>query len=172
MASSEKNLSLYNMDEMPDGKDLSIGIVVSDWNHEITFALYQGAMETLEMHGVSEDNIRTVQVPGSFELPAAAKLLLANQKYDAIICLGCVIKGETKHDEYINQSVALALQQLAILSNVPCVFGVLTPNTVEQAKARAGGEHGNKGVEAAQTALRMANLKKTLRSTEKKGIGF
>lgn len=171
MASSLKNLSEYNEDNIPSGKDKTFGIVVSDWNRHITHALYEGCVEALKKHDVAETNIHIVQVPGAFELPAGAKMLAGYHKLDAVICLGCVIKGETSHDEYINQSVANGLMTLGLASGIPCIFGVLTPNTEEQAKERAGGKYGNKGVEAAVSALRMANLRSSLKST-KSSIGF
>jgi len=171
MSSSHKNLSSYDSSTLPSAEDMSFGIVVSEWNTEITHALYEGCYETLIGHGVKEENIHTTQVPGSFELPLGAKLLSANKKVDALICLGCVIKGETPHNEYINRSVASALSQLSLVNNKPYVFGLLTPNSLEQAQDRAGGKHGNKGVEAAITAIRMAALKKELGEAQKK-IGF
>ncbi len=171
MASAKKNLSAYDEASIPSGEGISVGIVVSDWNAEITHALYEGCFDTLVKHGVKEDKIYTEQVPGTFELPTAAKIVLAHHHPDAVICIGCVIKGETKHDEYINNAVSTALANLGMVSGKPVIFGVLTPNTDEQAKDRAGGKHGNKGVEAAVTALRMAALKKKLNSA-KKTIGF
>lgn len=171
MASALKNLSKYNPEDIPDSKELCLGIVVSDWNEDITHALYEGCFDTLIKHGVEEKNIHTVQVPGSFELSAGAKLIASNKKLDAVICLGCVIKGETAHNEYINQAVATGLTTLSVMTGKPFIFGLLTPNDHEQAKDRAGGKHGNKGVEAAVTALRMAHLKQTL-SNPPKGIGF
>ncbi len=162
MASALKNLSAYNDENIPDAEKFKFGIVVSEWNTRITHALYQGCFETLVKHGASEENIQTIQVPGSFELTAGAKILADAQRFDAIICLGCVIKGETKHDEYINHAVATGLTGLSIAIGTPCIFGVLTPNTMEQALDRAGGKHGNKGVEAAVTAIRMASLRKTV----------
>lgn len=171
MASALKNLSTYNEDNIPNGKDLNIGIVVADWNAHITHALFEGCYDTLIKHGVEEQNIKTVQVPGTFELPTGAKLLLASKSYDAVICIGCVIKGETKHDEYINNAVAQGLVNLSIMSSKPVIFGVLTPNDEQQALDRAGGKYGNKGVEAAVTALRMAVLPKELK-TVKSTIGF
>lgn len=173
MASALKNLSTYDASTIPDASKKKFGIVVAEWNAEITHALYQGCVETLLAHGAQEDQIFTVQVPGTYELPAAASLLIKQTKPDAVVCIGCVIKGDTSHNEYINHSVALALQQLSIGSSIPCIFGVLTPNTWEQAKERAGGVHGNKGVEAAVTALRMSVIKDTLNSIQgKKSIGF
>ena len=171
MASALKNLSSYDETSIPDGKDFSIGIVVADWNAHITHALYNGCFDTLIEHHVKEENIKTIQVPGTFELPTGAKLLLASKSYDAVICIGCVIKGETKHDEYINNSVAQGLVNLGIMSSKPVIFGVLTPNDEQQALDRAGGKHGNKGVEAAVTALRMAALQRSLKTT-KSSIGF
>lgn len=171
MASALKNLSTYQPEDIPDSKELSIGIVVSDWNTEITHTLYQGCFDTLTKHGVLENNIHTVQVPGSFELPAGAKILASNKKLDAVVCLGCVIKGETTHNEYINQAVATGLTTLSVMTSKPFIFGLLTPNDEQQAKDRAGGKHGNKGIEAAVTALRMAHLKEEI-SNSPKGIGF
>lgn len=171
MASALKNLSDYEESNMPSAEELSFGIVVSQWNPTITHALYQGCYDTLIKHGAKEENIHTAQVPGSFELPLGAKLLYAHQKLDAIICLGCVIKGETRHNEYINIAVAHGLTSLSIASSKPFIFGVLTPDSEQQALDRAGGKHGNKGIEAAQTAIRMAHLRSEI-SNEKKKIGF
>ncbi len=171
MASSLKNLSTYDESNLPSAAGLSFGIVVSDWNTDITHVLYQGCLDTLLKHGVAEDDIRTAQVPGSFELPVGAKIMAGVKRFDAIICLGCVIKGETQHDEYINNAVATGLTNLSIASGIPCIFGVLTPNNHEQALERAGGKHGNKGVEAAVTAIRMASLRKELAKPTAK-IGY
>ncbi|MCB0520009.1 MAG: 6,7-dimethyl-8-ribityllumazine synthase [Lewinellaceae bacterium] len=171
MASALKNLSTYDDSNIPSAEPFTFGIVVSEWNTHITHALYEGCFATLTNHGAKAENIRTVQVPGSFELPAAAKMLAASKRFDAIICLGCVIKGETRHDEYINQAVATGLTGLSIASGIPFIFGLLTANYEQQAKDRAGGRHGNKGVEAAVTAIRMAALRKEL-SQPSKSIGF
>ena len=168
---SKKNLSPYTDADIPEGKPFTMGVVVSEWNADITHALYEGCRTTLLKHGVMEENIHTVQVPGSFELPAGAKILAGSRRFDAIICLGCVIKGETRHDEYINIAVANGLTTLSLASGIPCIFGVLTPDNYEQAQDRAGGKHGNKGVEAAVTALRMAALRKQLATPGGK-IGF
>ncbi len=150
---------------------MKFGVAVSDWNADITHALYRGCLKTLIKHGVKEENIHTVQVPGTFELPVAAKMLAGSKRLNAVICIGAVIKGETKHDEYINNAVANGLTTLSIASGIPCIFGVLTPNDHQQAVDRAGGKHGNKGVEAAVTAIRMAALRKELSLPDKK-IGF
>lgn len=171
MASANKNLSQYDESNIPSAEDLSFGIVVSEWNHEVTHKLYEGCLETLIKHGAKEDNIYFAQVPGSFELPVGGKILASRHRMDAVVCIGCVIKGETSHNEYINQSVATGLTNLSIASGIPFIFGVLTPNTQEQALDRAGGKHGNKGVEAAVTAIRMAAFKKELGKTKQR-IGF
>jgi 6,7-dimethyl-8-ribityllumazine synthase len=171
MSSALKNLSSYSPEEIPNGKEFEIGIVVSEWNTEITHALANGCLETLHLHGVPAKNIKLIHVPGAFELPAGAKILITQNKYDSVICLGCVIKGDTNHDEYINSAVANGLTQLSLLSSTPCIFGLLTVNSLEQAQDRAGGKHGNKGTEAAVTALKMADLKKNLLGSKAK-IGF
>ena len=124
-----------------------------------------------EKVSVKEKNIHLERVPGTYELAVGARLIMANSKVDAVICLGCVIKGETNHNEYINHATANALNMLSVQSAIPCIFGVLTPNTIEQARDRAGGRHGNKGVEAAVTALHMAQLRRS-RSRQDKNIGF
>ncbi len=171
MASALKNLSAYDASSMPSAAEMSFGIVVADWNAHITHALYQACVETLLQHGAPEDNIHTLQVPGSFELPSAARMLIGAEKVDAVVALGCVIQGETKHNEYISHAVANGLVQLSMASGIPCIFGVLTPNNEQQALERAGGLHGNKGVEAAVTAIRMAAIKKSL-GLAKNRIGF
>lgn len=172
MASARKNLSEYDADNVPDATELTFGIVVSEWNKDITHTLYEGCYDTLTEHGAAADNIHTLQVPGTFELPVAARILAGREKVDAVICLGCVIKGETDHDVYINTSVAQGLVNLGIASGKPYIFGVLTPNTHQQALDRAGGKHGNKGIEAAVTAIRMAALAKANKSGGKGNIGF
>jgi len=171
MASTLKNLSKYDADNLPDASEMKFGIVVSDWNERITHALYDGCIDSLCKHGAKEENIFTMQVPGAFELPFGAKTLLGQQKLDAVICLGCVIKGETRHDEYINTAVANGVMNLGLASSRPVIFGLLTPNDEQQALDRAGGKHGNKGVEAAITAIRMAALK-SVKVEAKKQIGF
>lgn len=171
MASALKNLSQYDESTMPSAAGMRFGIVVAEWNAHITHALYEGCFETLLKHGALEANIHTAQVPGSFELPTAAKLLVSRYSLDAVICLGCVIEGETKHNEYINNAVAVGLTNLGIVSGIPFIFGLLTPNNEEQALDRAGGKHGNKGVEAAVTAIRMGALKQEM-SNAKSKIGY
>ena len=141
---------------------MRFGIVVSAWHEQITDALFLGCIETLSKHGGKEENMITTTVPGSFELPAGAQLIAETQNVDAIICIGCVIKGETKHDEYISNAVANGLVELNLKYNLPFIFGVLTPNNTTQAKERAGGKHGNKGVEAAISAIKMVQLKRSI----------
>lgn len=158
MSSKDKNLSVYNKElgNMPD--DALIGIVVSEWNTEITGALLQGAVDTLKEHGLTEDDIIIRYVPGSFELPLGAQLLLDNAEPDAVICIGCVIQGETRHFDFICNSVSQGIMTLNLEYNTPVIFGVLTPENQQQAADRAGGKHGNKGIEAAATALKMIAL--------------
>jgi 6,7-dimethyl-8-ribityllumazine synthase len=149
---------------------MHFGIVVSEWNERITGALFDGAHATLITHGVLPQNIHRIDVPGSFELISGAKFLASQHKLDAVICLGCIIQGETRHFEFISQAVAIGLTQLNVISGIPFIFGVLTTDNEEQALDRSGGKHGNKGVEAAVTAIRMAGLK--LQMKEGKRIGF
>lgn len=173
MASALNNLSAYNDSELPDAQAFSFGIIVSEWNSKITHALYEGCYDTLIKHGAKPEQIYTLQVPGAFELPVGARILHGQQNLDAVICLGCVIKGETNHDEYINQAVANGLTHLGLTTGKPHIFGLLTTLNEEQALDRAGGKHGNKGVEAAVTAIRMASVKKTpVQGKVKRPIGF
>ena len=157
MATQNNNLSDYNKDSLPNVSNLRFGIVVSQWNDDITNGLYKGAYETLLDCGVSTDNILKLDVPGSFELVYGAKILY-KKNCDAIICLGSVIQGETKHFDYVCQGVTNGIKDLNIALDIPVIFGVLTDNTKEQAINRSGGIHGNKGVEAAITAIKMAYL--------------
>ena len=166
-----KDLSKTASIQIDNPESYEFGIVVSEWNEKITNALADGCKDTLLKHGIPEANIHTMYVPGSFELPAGAKLIMTGKKLDGVICIGCVIRGETSHNEYINHAVASGLTQLSLITNIPCIFGVLTPNTEQQAIDRAGGKYGNKGVEAAHTALKMAQLKKEANEPKKK-IGF
>lgn len=158
MSSILKNLSSYNKDEVPSGKDGIFGIVVAEWNSQITEQLLAGAIKTLEENEVEEKDIYIQYVPGSFELPFGASKLLDKKRFDAVICLGCVIQGETRHFDFICDAVSHGIMEVSLKKDIPVIFGVLTTNTLEQAKARAGGELGNKGVEAAVTALKMATL--------------
>lgn len=158
------NLSAYDPKLVPDASEMRFGIVVSDWNMEITWSLLDGAVKTLIKHGVTDKNIVVKHVPGSFELTLGAQFLAECDDLDAVICLGCVIRGETPHFEYICQGVTYGITQLNLEYNLPFIFGVLTTNTQQQAVERAGGKLGNKGDEAAVTAIKMAALQ---RETEK-----
>ena len=171
MASALKNLSTYDETTMPNGSEMKIGIVLAEYHTDITHPLYEGAYETLTKHGVKEANIETIQVPGAYELPGGARILSGKAKFDAIICIGCVIKGGTPHNDYINQSVANALQTMTVATGRPYIFGLLTPNDHQQALDRSGGKLGNKGIECAVAALRMAALRKASSEPENK-IGF
>lgn len=157
MSSSNQNLSTVK--SLPDGSSLRISIVVSDWNEQITESLYKACYQTLLEAGCKSENIFRKNVPGSFELPLGAKIAIANDRPDAVICLGCVIQGETRHFDFICDAVAQGIMRLNIDHSLPVVFGVLTPENMQQAIDRAGGKYGNKGVEAAVTALHMARPK-------------
>ncbi len=133
-------------------------VVVSRYNHDVTGKLLQGAVETLQQHGVSPRDIDVVWVPGAFEIPLVARRLAASGRYRAVICLGVVIQGQTTHDRQINRAVSLQLAQIAAETQVPVTLGVLSCYTRQQAEARAGGEKGNKGAECALVALEMAAL--------------
>lgn len=158
MASSLKNLSDYDPAVIPDGSNMKFGIVVAEWNEAITSALLEGAMDTLQKHGVKRENINVRTVPGTFELPYGARIVAEQFSPNAVICIGCVIKGDTPHFDYICQGVTQGITELNLDYDIPFIFGVLTTLNLQQAKDRAGGKHGNKGDEAAITALKMADL--------------
>ena len=158
MASSLKNLSNHDPVTIPNGSALKVGIVVSEWNEEITAGLLEGAMNTLQKHGVLKENIKIRAVPGSFELPYGARRVAEQFLPAVVICLGCVIQGETRHFDYICQGVTQGITDLNLTYDIPFIFGVLTTDTLQQAKDRSGGKYGNKGDEAAVTALKMAAL--------------
>lgn len=160
MASSIKNLSDFNHTTIPNGAGMRIGIVVSEWNREITGALRDGAIKTLLENGVIENDILISYVPGSFELTLGSQFLCEDKSIDAVIALGCVIQGETRHFDFICDAVAKGITDVSLKYNKPVIFGVLTTNTQLQAFERAGGKHGNKGDEAAITAIKMISLKK------------
>jgi 6,7-dimethyl-8-ribityllumazine synthase len=172
MSTANKNLSIPTFGQLKNIENIKIGVVTAEWNHDITFAMRDACIEELHKYGCHSDDIINVTVPGAFELPSGAKLLLANHKLDAVICIGCVIKGETKHDEYISNAVAHGIMTLSVMSGKPVIFGVLTPNDLQQAIDRAGGKYGNKGVEAAHTAIKMIHLAKDIKKLDKKTIGF
>ena len=158
MATALSNLSAYNSDAVPDGTSFTVHIVVSQWNDTITSSLQEGAVTTLLKHKVQESNIKVWNVPGSFELIYGAKKA---QSYnpDAVIVIGSVIQGQTKHFDFVCEAVSQGIKDLNVHSEVPVIFCVLTDNTLEQAQDRSGGKHGNKGVEAAVAALQMIALR-------------
>ena len=158
MATALSNLSDYNAEDVPNANGLRVGLVVSQWNKEITHALYKGAVEALSSHGVQDQNIITFNVPGSFELPFGASKMIDKHAPDAVIVIGSVIQGETKHFDFVCQATAQGVMDLNIQTQVPVIFCVLTDNTLQQAQDRSGGKHGNKGVEAAVAAIKMATL--------------
>jgi 6,7-dimethyl-8-ribityllumazine synthase len=163
MSSKNKNLSEHKEIQIAGASKYRIAIVVSEYNEKITSALRQGCLDTLKKYWVKEKNIFVEPVPGAYELPLAARWMYDKKKADAVVALGCVIKGDTDHDVYINTSVSQALMNLSLQTKAPFVFGVITPNSLQQAKDRAGGKHGNKGVECAVAALKMLSLKDKLK---------
>ncbi len=145
-----------------DGAGLRVCVVVARWNGFITQKLLDGALSTLRESGLAEADITTVWVPGSFEVPTAARWAAGSGKYDAVVCLGCVIRGETAHFEYVAGGAAEGILKVSLDTGMPVIFGVLTVENVEQAMARTGGKDGHKGEESARTAIEMANLRKQL----------
>ena len=155
MASTEKNLSQVSVQSDAEVLTRKFGIVVSEWNTDVTESLYEGAFSTLIKAGVPRENILRWDVPGSFELTLGSQWMAQKDSIDAVIALGCVIQGETKHFDFICQAVASGITDVGLKYNKPVIFGVLTTNDKKQAMERAGGKHGNKGDEAAATALNM-----------------
>jgi 6,7-dimethyl-8-ribityllumazine synthase len=158
MATALRNLSEVNSSKIPDASNMCFGIVVSEWNSEITNALLEGAVSTLESHGAIPENIHVKTVPGSFELVYGAHQMALKDVYDAIIILGSVIRGETPHFDYICQGVTYGIARLNSISEIPVIYGLLTTDTLEQAQDRAGGKYGNKGSECAVVAIKMAKF--------------
>lgn len=158
----KKDLSAHDPATIPSGEGMKLGLVVSEWNREITDVLAEGAVNTLLQYGVKKEDILVEHVPGSFELTLGAQWMAEYSDVDGVICIGCVVQGETPHFTYICQSVTEGITHLNMNYNIPFIFGVLTTSTMEQARERAGGRHGNKGVEAAVTALKMIALKRDL----------
>jgi 6,7-dimethyl-8-ribityllumazine synthase len=158
LATVYQNLSDYDFDSVPNASEMSFGIVVSEWNKNITEQLLKGACDTLERHGAKEENITVQRVPGSFELTFGARLLAGTETCDAVIVLGCVVRGDTPHFDYVCSSVTHGITELNLSEDIPVIFGLLTTDTMQQAEDRAGGKYGNKGDEAAITAIKMAHL--------------
>ena len=160
MIEKKKNLSDYDPASVPSGKGMKIGIVAAEWNPDVTNPMLEGAYDTLVQYGVDEDDIEVMRVPGTYELTYGAKMLLERTRCQAVICIGCVIQGETRHFDFICEAVSQGLTNLSLQNDAPVIFSVLTTNNMEQALARAGGQHGNKGVEGAVTCLKMLALGK------------
>ena len=163
MATEYHNLSDYDLTTMPDASALKVGIVVAEWNYAITSKLLEGAIHTLTVNGVKPSNIVVRWVPGSFELVFGARVVSSAFDLDAVIVLGCVIRGDTPHFEYVCSGVTQGITQLNLTEDIPFIFGLLTNDTMQQSIDRAGGIHGNKGDEAAVTAIKMAALNSTTR---------
>lgn len=156
-----------------EGKKFAV--VVSRYHQDLTEQLLSGALDTLKRHGAAPEDISTIWVPGAFEIPIAARAVSQSMNVDAIICLGIILKGETSHNEYIAREVARGVASIHPTSGIPATFGVLTPHTLEQAKARSGGAMGNKGIEAAEAAVAMVSLLAEIKSGTKKqnkNVGF
>ena len=161
MATVGNNLSAYDKATIPNSKDFKFGIVVSEWNDEITEGLWQGAFDALKDCGAINENIVRWNVPGAFELIYGAKKMTKSyDMLDAIIVIGTVIQGETKHFDFVCEGVTQGIKELNLAQDIPVIFCVLTDNNIEQSRARSGGKHGNKGTEAAIAAIKMAQLRK------------
>ena len=158
MATKNQNLSEYDKNTIPNAKDFRFGIVVSEWNSTITDNLFKGAHDTLVAHGALSENIVSWHVPGSYELIYGSKKM-QDQKVDAVIAIGCVIQGDTKHFDFVCDAVSQGIKDLNVMHDTPVIFCVLTDNTMQQSIDRSGGKHGNKGVEAAVAAIKMAVLR-------------
>ena len=152
------NLSAYDKSTIPNAEHLRFGIVVSEWNSSVTENLYNGAKEALKENGVLESNITRLNVPGSFELIYGCKHLLKKGNFDAIIAIGCVVQGETKHFDFVCEAVSQGIKDLNVQYDIPTIFCVLTDNTIQQSIDRSGGKLGNKGIECAIAAIKMASL--------------
>lgn len=158
MATAYHNLSDYDIHSVPSAADMKFGIVVSEWNDNITGALLKGAVETLKKHGAKDENILVKTVPGSFELTFGAAQLIKNTQVDAVIALGCVVRGDTPHFDYVCMGATQGITQLNVNGDVPVIYGLITTNNMQQAEYRAGGKLGNKGDECAVTAIKMVDF--------------
>lgn len=162
MATANQNLSEHDASKVPSAEGMHISIVVAEWNEQITSNLLKGAKETLLKFGLKEENLLIKYVPGSFELPLSAQFLLEKTNTDAVVCIGSVIQGETKHFDFVCEAVSQGIKDVSLKFNKPVIFGVLTDNTLQQSIDRSGGKYGNKGDEAAITAIKMVDLWKSL----------
>ncbi|HCP41835.1 MAG TPA: 6,7-dimethyl-8-ribityllumazine synthase [Cryomorphaceae bacterium] len=158
MATAHQHLGSSNNEQVPSGEGKLVAIVRAEWNHQITSGLAEGAKKTLLQHGVAPEGILEIDVPGAVELTFGAKSVLDAHDPDSVIVIGCVIQGETKHFDYVCQSVTYGITELNLSYNAPTIFCVLTDNTIEQSRDRSGGKYGNKGVEAAIAALKIMAL--------------
>lgn len=162
MATASVNLSEFDRAGLPSADRMRFGLVVAEWNNEITSALAEGAINTLTEVGVPPESIVRHDVPGSFELIYGAKKLCESSQFDAVIAIGCVIQGETRHFDFVCEGVTQGIGELNLRFDTPVIFCLLTDNNIEQSRARAGGKHGNKGVEAAVSAIKMAAFRRGL----------
>ena len=162
MATAFHNLSEYDFNSVPDASMMRFGIVVSEWNSNITGALLEGAVTTLKKHGAKEENILVQTVPGSFELTFGASQMIKSGKVDAVIAIGCVVRGDTPHFDYVCAGTTQGIAHLNATTDIPVIYGLITTNTMEQAEDRAGGKLGNKGDEGAITAIMMVHFKQIL----------
>ena len=163
MATKNTNLSAFDSKKVPSGRGKKIGLVISEWNSEITEGLKDGAMKALLECGTYHRDILIEYVPGTFELPLGAQFLLESKEVDAVIAIGCVVRGETAHFDYVCQGATQGIQDVSLHYNKPVMFCVLTDDTIQQSRARSGGKYGNKGMEAAVGVLKMLGLKDKLK---------
>lgn len=162
--SNKSNFSYFNKKNIPNPKNFSFGVVVSEWNSQITSKLFDAVMNTLLNLGVNKYNIHTFKVPGSLELIFVCNQLAESNKFDAIVCIGCILKGETHNFNYICSAVSNGIKDINLYSKTPVIFCVLTDDYIQQSFDRAGGKYGNKGVESAISAIKMANIKKKIKT--------
>jgi 6,7-dimethyl-8-ribityllumazine synthase len=156
-------LSEYDKNIISNGADYKIGIVVSEWNGQVTGALLEGALQTLKNHDVQDKHLTIVHVPGAFELPLGAQSLLEQQKFDGVLTIGTVIQGETKHFDFVCNGATQGIMEVMLNYNTPISFCVLTDNNLQQSIDRSGGKHGNKGIECAVSLLKMIQLQRSLK---------
>ena len=163
MATAYHNLSEYDFESVPSAENMRFGILVSEWNYNITGALLAGAVKTLQTHGAKEENILVELVPGSFELTFGANQMIQSGKVDAVIAIGCVVRGDTPHFDYVCAGTTQGIAHLNATTDIPVIYGLITTNNMQQAEDRAGGCLGNKGDECAVAAIKMVNLKQQLK---------
>ena len=163
MATVYHNLSEYDFESVPSAESMRFGILVSEWNYNITGALLAGAVKTLQTHGAKEENILVEHVPGSFELTFGANQMIQSGKVDAVIAIGCVVRGDTPHFDYVCAGTTQGIDHLNATTDTPVIYGLITTNNMQQAEDRAGGCLGNKGDECAVAAIKMVHLKQELK---------